>query len=359
MEVSRLNNFGALRLCFALLVILSHSPQLADGTTAREPLSMLAGAHITLGELAVTGFFLVSGYLVAKSYENSASAWQYVLKRVLRIYPGYAVAFLVCVFAIAPLVGGARSSALHTLTDIALLNRPIRPGVFPGTPYPELDGSMWTIVYEFRCYLLILALGIIGVLRRRSIIIALTVAGLIASTLIPETPAWQLGYGMGSAYRNVYFAAVFGLGVLHYLYRDRIRYKGTYTIPAALCAGALLFFPQFSAAGSALFGSYVVFWFALAVSSRRLSQIGAHTDLSYGVYLYAWPIQKLLLWNDPLMSPWLVTGITIPLSMMCAFASWHAVEKPFLRLKRIGFAANRGPRTSSHRPTPASSHHRA
>ena len=99
------NNFGALRLLFAVLVILSHSSELVDGNPSREILTRIFGT-LTFGTFAVDGFFLISGYLVTKSFQGSRSAGEYALKRVLRIYPGYVVAYLLCVFALGPFVGG-------------------------------------------------------------------------------------------------------------------------------------------------------------------------------------------------------------------------------------------------------------
>jgi len=87
---------------------------------------------------------LISGYLITKSFQDSRSAGTYVLKRVLRIYPGYVVAYLLCILAVGPLVGGQLSelSGVKTLTRIVLLHEPEMRGVFAGTPYPALNGSM-------------------------------------------------------------------------------------------------------------------------------------------------------------------------------------------------------------------------
>ena len=95
------NNFGALRLFFAVLVILSHSFELIDGDRSRE-IATRVFHTLSFGELGIYGFFLISGYLVTKSFEKSRSVGEYVFKRVLRIYPGYVVAFVLCVMAKVP-----------------------------------------------------------------------------------------------------------------------------------------------------------------------------------------------------------------------------------------------------------------
>jgi peptidoglycan/LPS O-acetylase OafA/YrhL len=96
------NNFGLLRLIFAMCVLVSHSIELVDGNRSREPLTFIFGT-LSLGELGVDGFFLVSGYLIAQSFENSASVLLYLGKRILRIYPAFVVAFVLSIVVVGPL----------------------------------------------------------------------------------------------------------------------------------------------------------------------------------------------------------------------------------------------------------------
>ena len=139
---SRANNFGALRLFCAVLVILSHSFSLSDGERVAEPLSSIYGT-LSLGQVGVYGFFLISGYLIVKSAQESQSATAFLWKRLLRIYPGYTVAYLLCI-AISPLVGGDLGTlrAGETLAAIVFLFPPEVAGAFANTPHPMLNGSM-------------------------------------------------------------------------------------------------------------------------------------------------------------------------------------------------------------------------
>jgi peptidoglycan/LPS O-acetylase OafA/YrhL len=331
------NNFGALRLFFAVLVILSHSFDLVDGDRSREILTRIFGT-LSFGELGVDGFFLISGYLVTKSFQESQSTREYFLKRVLRIYPGYVVAYLLCVLAIGPFVGGQIASlpVIKTFTYIVSLQTPEMDGVFAGTPYPHLNGSMWTIAYEFRCYLLVLAVGLAGLLSKRSILVILTVASLALSAKHPvvwNCFPYRLVPYLGDPNFSLRFTGVFGCGALFYLYRDRIRYDWRPATLAVFGLIALMFSRHLAEAALAILGGYLLFWFAFKVRSTALAAVGYKADISYGVYLYAWPVQKLLIWLYPGISPWLVFIETTAIASILALGSWWLVEKPFLSLK--------------------------
>ena len=331
------NNFGALRLLFAILVILSHSPELIDGNRSREILTRIFGT-MSFGELGVDGFFLISGYLITKSFDNSKSPREYLIKRVLRIYPGYIAAFLFCVTAIGPFVGGQLtwSSIVIFIKNLALLEPPIMHGVFEGTPYSSLNGSMWTIAYEFRCYLTVLLAGIAGILSKRLIVALLTVVCLALTATHPSIFGWfpeKLQSIFGEPENAVKFTGVFGCGALFYLYRGNIRYNASTAALAGSCLIVLLFYSRLAEAALAVMGGYILFWFAFGVKSPSLAAVGQKTDLSYGMYLYAWPMQKLLIWSNPGISPWTLFLEATVIAGVLAFGSWWLVEKPFLNLK--------------------------
>src|ERR1700722_3201395 len=220
---TRDNNLGFLRLVFAILVIFSHSSELVDGNRDHELLTRLFGT-ISAGDLAVDGFFLISGYLITQSFLNSRSPANYLSKRVLRIYPGFLVAYLICII-IAPLVGGALHPA--AIFKAFALKAPQVEGVFPGTNVPVLNQPMWTIAYEFRCYLLVPALGFIGFYSRRRILAACTLLLIMVAALRPDL-TWvphKVEILIGGPEHAIRFTALFACGTMFYLYRDRIVYR--------------------------------------------------------------------------------------------------------------------------------------
>jgi peptidoglycan/LPS O-acetylase OafA/YrhL len=335
---SRNNNFGALRLLFAILVILSHSFELVDGNRSRELLTRIFGT-ISFGQLGVDGFFLISGYLITKSFQETRSVGQYVLKRVLRIYPGYVVAYLFSILIVAPIAGAQFEELLSPKLWLAipLLREPIMLGVFTGMPEPFLNAPMWTIAYEFLCYLLVIAVGLSGLLSKRITLVIVTAVVLFVSSLNPH--AWSpwfpevLKLVVGNPDTTMWFAGVFGCGALHYLYQERIRYDWSLAILTAAALATLMFFPRVAESAIAILGGYILFWAAFNIRSPRLATVGRNVDLSYGMYLYAWPIQNLLIWFYQGISPWLVFIIATMIASIFAFVSWRFIEKPCLDFK--------------------------
>ncbi|MCJ2135999.1 acyltransferase [Methylobacterium sp. J-026] len=340
----RANNFGSLRLLFAVLVILAHAPELVDGDRSRELLTRVFGT-LSLGEVAVDGFFLVSGYLITASYRAKRSFPDYLMRRVLRIYPAFVVASLLCIAVVAPLAGGdlAAASPPETLVRLALLLMPMVPGAFATLPYPLLDGSMWTIPCEFGCYLLLGLVGTARALRRRGRYLAL-LAGLGGLLVLRRVflPIGQPGDGLGALSEMIRLTFVFACGGGFQLFADRIAYTGRGAALAALLLLPLMFSPPLAEPAFAILGGYLIFWFAFAVRPNALSRATAQVDPSYGLYLYAWPIQNLLVARVPGISPWTEAALALAAAIPLGLLSWYLVERPALRY-RPGGAAGLGP----------------
>ena len=328
-EGERDNNFGALRLAFAALVVVSHSAEMLDGNRSRKILSRIFGT-MTFGEFAVDGFFLVSGYLIAKSFAQQPQIIRYLGKRCLRIVPAYLAAFWICVLAVAPFAGGAHSPLFieGLLKSNLLLEAPEVGPVFQGLAYPMLNGPMWTISYEFFCYL---AVGAIG-------------AACIKLGILAARGRWALlvgtAFGLVFAGSGIYpsnaigLATVFGVGALFYLFRGEIVLNGKGAIVCALLMAAALYNRYLAEAGVAVFGGYVLFWLALKTKAVKTGLADGKTDISYGLYLYAWPIQNLLIWNQRDINPWILCAVSLVSAGLAGYASWHLIEKRALGLAR-------------------------
>ncbi|HET8637884.1 MAG TPA: acyltransferase, partial [Acidobacteriaceae bacterium] len=287
----------------------------------------------------VDGFFIISGYLVTKSFLQDPSVFSYLGKRALRIYPGFLVGFWLCVLLVAPFVSGSTrilsvSTLLQEFPNSIGLQEPLVKGVFPGMAYPSLDSPMWTIGFEFKCYILTMCLGLAGMYARKrrafTLVAMVALLGINAFDPIPHGLHWN---------SMVRFAAIFGVGILYYIYRDKVRFTHRGALISALILVLLLFSKRWAETSLAIFGGYLIFWIAFKLPVFRLSKLANKTDLSYGIYLYAWPIASILAWNFRQINPWLLSAITFAGAAAVAYFSWTLVEKPCLALIKKGTTA--------------------
>ena len=339
---NRKNNFNLLRLTLAVLVLLSHSFELIDGDRSRELLTSVFNT-LTFGEFAVDGFFLLSGYLIVQSWELRTDALKFIKKRVLRIYPGFVVASITCTFVVAPL-GSILESYPFRFTiwqfveNTLSFGNPLTGEVFLGQYYPWVNGVLWTISWEAKCYLAVLAIGLVGGVRNRWIWLGLTVVALIVFL------CQKFGFVLkvnGSAFARedaARFASLFFVGGSFYLYRDKILFEKRWLVASGLLLFGLMFSSHLAELAIAIFGGYLLFYFAF-MPSPFLSGFLKLPDVSYGVYLYGWPIQKLILWYFPSTQPCALFIFSSCAALVCGLISWYVIEKPFLKLKSFAWKA--------------------
>lgn len=316
------------------MVVLSHAPELVDGNRSRELLTRMFGT-LSFGELGVDGFFLISGYLITKSFQQSPDILNYLKKRVARIYPAFLVATLVSIFLFAPLSGTQLSALgirdwLHVIKGALTLQPPSVPA-FPGTHYPILNGAMWTIAYEFRCYLLVAILGLLGILRQREFVLAAAAIALLMLAAKVPTPIPVSDIFYGNPPEAIRMTAAFLTGAIFFLYRDVILYRTGYVIFAAVVLFGSMFVPRLAEPMLCVFGGYLIFWLALVVRPSPLSRLTTENDISYGLYLYTWPIQSALVFFRPGISPWLMFVASLLLAAACGYLSWILLERPIQR----------------------------
>jgi peptidoglycan/LPS O-acetylase OafA/YrhL len=333
------NNFNFLRLLLAVLVLLSHAPELMDGDRHREILTQIFHT-ISFGELAVDGFFLLSGYLIIQSWQRSPQLFTFLKKRVLRIYPGFIVATLISAFIVGPLGSGSsfpeyisQFNPVKFISGIFLLQTPIGPPVFVGQPQPQVNGSLWTIGYEFRCYILVAMFGLLGIIRRRRIWLIFSIFVFLSAAFPTFSKIYLRYFGrdFGDLMR---FLSFFCAGGCFYLFRDKIHYNTKWALGLLPIVILSLFESDTLKLTLPTIGAYIFFWFAF-LDFPSLNKIGTSSDISYGLYLYGWPAQKLLYWYLPLISPWLGFILVSGISAGCGLLSWKFVEKPFLNLKKL------------------------
>jgi peptidoglycan/LPS O-acetylase OafA/YrhL len=338
----RQNNFDALRFFAAIAVIFSHSFLIAEGTQNREWLILLTGNQCILGLTGVFIFFAISGFLVTQSFEHTAKPLHFLAKRALRIFPGLFLATLLSAFVLGPLVTtlplGSYLSRLEPYGYVlgnTLLNQTVHelPGVkFIDNPVGlEINGSLWTLRYEFMMYLMVLALGVLRQLTVRTAFLLLGF-GIVClySDMLDEFAKW------GSFFQELsewgWLVGFFAAGMVLY----KLRHSGVFDGRIALLAvaGLALSIPlrQFITLFP-IFGCYLAIWLTLN-EHLPIFPVARFGDLSYGLYIYGWPVEEAVIWLSGGRAPWwLVFLCALPAAAVVAFLSWHLVERPMLRLK--------------------------
>lgn len=332
------NNFNLLRFIFATLVIVSHAPDLQDGDRRNELLAQLSGGSMSFGTLAVDSFFILSGFLILKSWMGRPHIGSFLVSRILRIYPGFIAASLLCAFIVGPLYGAADYFPQFWwggfVIGLIRLELVVTSPVFAGTAYPVLNGATWTIPYEFQCYLLVLASGVAGLFRWRQLWLAV----FTMSALVHMLASFDVVSFSGTVYFR--FLMAFSAGCCFYLYRGVLPWTPALARVALLLFAACMFFKPLAEPGLCLFWGYAILYYAHA--GTAFTGFNRLPDVSYGIYLYAWPINKILLWHFPALNVYLMMVLVGALSIVAGTISWYAVEKPFLRFKKASGAAGRG-----------------
>jgi len=341
MSTAHANNAGFLRLVLASAVIIGHAPELAEGSRKHELMTMLFHT-MSMGEMAVAGFFLLSGYLVTASLLRSTSLVSYFFKRLLRIYPGFWLASLVLAFGMGPAVGMPPDS-LVPLRLLALAEPPACHLHY--LHYPMLDGAMWTLAYEIRCYALIALLSVLGFFRNRWLClgVALALAAAVSAQTFTIYSIWA-DFAVNTLWKSLVFGlptwgvnltSCFLLGGTAYLFSAELNrlVTGWVALACAALAVICLYHPHYAETGFQLFGGLVLYWLAFRARLGWLGGINNSWDISYGTYLYGWPVSlALLIWVDHTMPFPLLALLTLPLSYALGAASWHGVEKHALAL---------------------------
>lgn len=345
------NNFNLIRMIAATSVLLSHAYPLAVGADALEPFEKILTQdhmHDNLGRVAVFAFFGISGFFITKSFCQKTSLREFVRARVFRLFPALVPMSILTFLAVAwlgmsaPFLETARVfpeyfAAILTLSfpkmlGVANLSSDI-PGAFVGNPMTAVNGSLWTLPFEVMCYTLVALAGGLGLLRRTAFFLP-SLALVLAAYFIVFQFFPDRDHRLELL---LYLGLPFAIGASFWVLRDRVPLSPVLTIILVILtvfsSGTILFRPIFCLA--LVHGIFVLGY-------ARIPLIGAYNkvgDYSYGIYIYAFPVQQLLVFHG-------FTGAernilaALPVTLFLAILSWHVVEKPMLRLAH----RKRGPR---------------
>ncbi len=324
------NHFNLIRILAATGVVVAHAFPLSRGSS--EPLLLESVFGVNLGHISVLVFFAISGFFIAKSFDQGGSLYRFTLARVLRIFPGLFVMLLLTVLIAGVFLTTAPpreywpSAVEYVMRNMTLgWLRPYLPGVFETNPGgATVNDPLWTLFHEVVCYFGLAAAGLLGLLRRGVVAAA---AFALALALLLAAPYLALPVRIQA---QADLSITFLLGAAAYVWRDRIPL--TFWIPAVACGVALL------ANGTEMFKpplylavASVSLWlgFARAPLLLNYNRLG---DYSYGVYIYAYPIQQIIA-SSGVDSPLLNISMALPLALFCSVLSWRFVERPALKFK--------------------------
>jgi len=318
-------------------VVISHQFVL---TGLAEP--TILNTH-SLGGFGVLIFFTVSGYLVAQSWDSDPNLRRFAVRRLLRIWPGLAGVVLVTVFLWAPVVSplGLREyfhdhGVRAYLNNLRFSMRDGLPVSFTGSALPgAFNGPLWTIPLELKCYVVLALCGVVGALRSKWPLLIVTAIAIVRYGVIEprgDLLVNDLGWELAGRFL-LEFGLFFAAGVLlHYL--DFMRRRFVLFLVVASWAAAIV-----SILADRLF---LALWFLVpatviaigTASTPYLRRTGRFGDISYGIYIYAFPVQQTLIWLLGKRLPWgVLFAVTVLSTAALAFMSWHFIEKRALLLK--------------------------
>ena len=338
---NRENNINLLRFIAASMVIYYHM-----GILLGQPGITVMG--VSIGSIAVNIFFILSGYLIASSWTHSTSFKSYFVRRAARIFPALIVVVLVTTFVIGPLFtsltlsdyfGSVGTWKYLSMIFLAPISN-VLPGVFETLPYPSaVNGSLWTLRYEFLMYLLVPLLyflfGKVGKNVRNPLLVAFVVfliTGycLISSGLLHVSEAVEKGFRLGA-----YFfigSALYEFGLIRF-------FDPQYSLLALFLA---LIFTHESGSVCPLLMMVVTVVFTVGFSfapQPKFARCFSKNDFSYGIYIWAFPIQQILVQlggGSSQDSALLYSLVAFGITFVLAVGSWFLVEKPCMALgKRL------------------------
>lgn len=327
------NNLDLLRLVLASLVVMIHLANLTLNPTILSYSDTIAFAS----SRAVPGFFVISGFLIYMSYENSASLSDYYVKRFLRLIPAYYLLIISCAVFLFFLSTATAEQYFsvdmlrYILYNFAFLNflSPELAGVFTENPVHAVNGALWTLKIEVMFYLVVpllfklasrfSALKVFPAIFFSSIFYAYFFNQMSIET--GDQSYYRLSYQLPG--QMMYFTT----GILAYLYFEVLK---KYMLGFLILAMCIFYFEIFELDSIAL-GTVLIYLFMICPYRISLKSLG---DLSYGVYIFHFPIIQVLVYLEAFSSnPLILIGVTYALTFSLSYLSWHVVEKRALKLK--------------------------
>ena len=327
------NNLNLLRLVAALMVLYAHSFAFY-GNPAAGFLGLTS-----YGGLGIDIFFVISGYLIVKSWDFSPSPKNFLIKRSLRIFPALIVVVLISMLILGPMFSTLSVSEYFAhpalsgyLRNIILSPVFYLPGVLEHARVPNaVNGSLWSLPVEFFMYLVVMALGLLFKGGRFVYAVATAVfAALVVFWCWRDAPLIVIH---GTDVRNIFLTGIYFMIGACYAKFGLERWFSLSGVCLLLMATILLA-PYASVSKYLLWFTlpYIVLAYGLSSSwlGTLVNKVG---DCSYGVYIYAFPVQQFVLLKFPEISYGMYLFVTVLITLVLGYCSWHLIEKRILKFK--------------------------
>ena len=341
--MERKNNFDFLRLLFASFVVITHSYPLS-GEVECDWLCQITNNQLGLSYLGVKGFFILSGYLIFQSFARSTNVYNYYWKRFLRLFPGLIVILvLTCISAIFIYDGSLQDFINNSKFQDYFINNLLlyspkytMNGIFLNNPYPSaINGNFWTLSYEFTMYILI---SLLFFIKNNSIAIKLVVIVSFLLLLTGNVFYFEemniYHYGKISAGHLMDLGFYFMSGSAMAAFQiEKIKFKNSILLALTILTTISFSFDVFVDFKYFILPPFVVLFGLMntPVINNLTVKIG---DLSYGIYIFGFPIQQMIQHFFGLNSINLMWTSLI-FSIILAYLSWHLIEVKALRLKKL------------------------
>jgi peptidoglycan/LPS O-acetylase OafA/YrhL len=321
------------------MVLFGHSFALSDVPNPIDPLSALIWNYMpwkqTIQTMGVILFFGISGYLVTQSYMSKNHVLKYLLARCIRIYPALFVAVSFCVIVIgwSHTTLATREYFHHPVTlqywwvNSTLKSvRFVLPGVFENQPVPfSVNGSLWTLPIELRLYLLVAVLGLLQVFRAVWLLNTIAAVGVFLFLDFPEK------FPVMFAPTKPFLVVSFVLGMVFCINRERIKPDLLLLSCLVICCVVARYNDSNGIYDYLALLAFISSVFYLGIHSGiHLPQLDRFGDFSYGLYLYAFPIQQSIVAWLGYGKPWQVLGLSLSCTLLLAMLSWRYIESPLM-----------------------------
>jgi peptidoglycan/LPS O-acetylase OafA/YrhL len=353
------NNFDLLRLLGAGLVLFAHSFALSGDGPAPAP----GWLDDDWGGIGVVIFFSISGFLIARSWAYDPKPLSFAMKRALRLVPALIVSLLLTALVLGPVATSLPladylenpGTKAYVLDNATFQTNFTLPGVFADVPFPNaVNGSLWTLALEVKAYCLVVVLGLLGLFGRRRLLMPVVAVAIALMAVVSirnavpfgdrfvamladiQAPPGIVAAARGAAFQGaseVFASFAIGASLFAVARWISLRWSIGIALVGAWALAGLLAGTNARPIALAWLLPYVVL--LLAYRTTHLVRLPARFgDYSYGVYIFAFPVQQAVAqWLRP-SSGWTMFVLATPVVLLLAVASWHLVEAPSLTLKQ-------------------------